>query len=38
MNKTQLLTQHQRAEEPTELQIAAAKEQLDTFMYERGII
>ena len=31
-------TQHQRAEEPTELQEAAAKEQLDTFMYERGII
>ena len=31
-------TQHRRAEEPTELQIAAAKEQLDTFMYERGII
>ena len=31
-------TQHQRAEEPTELQTAAAKEQLDTFMYERGII
>ncbi len=31
-------TQHQRAEEPTELQTAAAKEQLDAFMYERGII